>query len=76
MTATDSSSSDLPSNGPSFHSDDKEPICLAIDENAATSSRRNPKPKPAKQVLGLPSPKVWNAMQNQAKGVHKTMPGF
>ncbi|PWA89004.1 hypothetical protein CTI12_AA115190 [Artemisia annua] len=62
----DSSSSDLPSYALSFHSDDKEPICLAIDENVATSSRRNPKPKPAKQVLGLPSPKegwknIWGA---------------
>ncbi|PWA39895.1 hypothetical protein CTI12_AA566130 [Artemisia annua] len=73
---SDTSSSDLPSYAPSFHSDDKEPICLAIDENAATSSRRTSLPKPPKQVLGLTSPKVWDAMQSQSKGVHKTMPGF
>ncbi|PWA74526.1 hypothetical protein CTI12_AA251880 [Artemisia annua] len=59
---SDTSSSDLPSYALSFHSDDKEPICLAMDENAATSSRRTSLPKPPKQVLGLPSPKVWDAM--------------
>ncbi|PWA74695.1 hypothetical protein CTI12_AA249610 [Artemisia annua] len=73
---SDSSSLDLPSYAPSFHSDDKEPLCLAINEDVVSSMRRIPKPKSAKKVLGLPSPKVWNAMQVQAKGVHKTMPGF
>lgn len=33
-------------------------------------------PKPPKQVLGLPCPKVWKAMQDQNRGVHKTMPEF
>ncbi|PWA44854.1 DNA replication licensing factor MCM2 [Artemisia annua] len=54
---SDSSSSELPSYAPSFHSDDKEPLVLAINEESVTSMRRIPKLKPAKQVLGLSSTK-------------------
>jgi hypothetical protein len=32
--------------------------------------------KPAKQVLGLPCPRKWNGMQEQPRGVHKTMLGY
>ena len=32
--------------------------------------------KPSKQVLGLPCPRKWNGMQEQPRGVHKTMPGY
>ena len=33
-----------------------------------------PRPKPDKQVMGLPSPKVWKSIKD--KGVHKSMPDF
>ena len=33
------------------------------------------RPKPAKQIMGLPCPK-WLAMQNQAKGSHKAKSSY
>jgi hypothetical protein len=84
----DSSSSELPSYVPSFHSNDKEPLPLAMTlprelekafEMAITSIRRIPVPEntlprpiPAKQVLGLPNKHVWNEINE--RGVHKIMP--
>ena len=66
----------------------EKPLALATIlpkelEKAVTSMFKSPIPKrtlprqkPAKQVIGLPCPKMWNAIQDQARGVHKTMPGY
>lgn len=92
LTPPPASSLELPSYAPSFYSDDKEPLALAMSlpkelqkdfEKAVTSMRKIPvpestlpHPKPAKQVLGLPCPKMWDAMPDQARCFHKTMPGY
>jgi hypothetical protein len=92
QASSPSNTSELPSYAPSYHSDDEEPLPLAISlprkferafEKAVKFMKWIPVPerpvpptKPAKQVLGLPCPRKWNGMQEQPRGVHKTMPGY
>ena len=77
---------------PSSSSDDDEPYILSKElpraltqalETAILSMKKIPMPekpvlptKHAKQVLGLPCPRKWNGMQEQPRGVHKTMPSY
>ena len=91
-TSPPANTSELPSYAASFHFDDEEPLALAMSlprelerafEKAVTAMRKIPVPesvlprqKPTKQVLGLSCLKMWNAMQDQARGAHKTMPGY
>lgn len=88
QASSPSNTSELPSYAPSYNSDDEEPLPLAISlprefEKAVkfmkwilVPERPVPPTKPAKQVLGLPCPRKWNGMQEQPRGVHKTMPGY